>query len=257
MSKGDSAKLDLILQKLQKLDTVEEKLDQLSVKFTALSTKVDSLESRVTANSSDITSIREELLALKKSTGKDIKAIKTAHNIREQKLRATTIRIFNLPYIVGESLDNSKQLACRAYDKILKPALAAAKSSGIIGSVPQQQNVIESCFRSYTQQEPSPSDPPPPVIIRLASQAIKVAIMKSKKNIPVPTDAEKSAGVRRFIVVEDLTPDTHKLLRELQSDDQTDKVWSVNGRIHYTLVGKKEIKKVKNIFDSVQEILSS
>ena len=252
---GDSKKLDQILLKLQKLDSVEEKIDKLNNKFESLSAKVDSLESSVATNAACISTIQEELLAFKTETKRDIKNLKTSHNAREQRLRASTVRVFNIPYVVGEPLDNYKLLSSKVYDKVLRPALVAAKAAGDLGSVPQQQNVIEACYRAFTQQEPSGDGPPPPVIARLVSTAVKIAVLKHKKHIPVTSDAEKGGRVRRFIVVEDLTPEAHKLLRELQNDDRTDKVWSVNGRINFTIPGSKEVFKVKNIFDPVSEIL--
>jgi hypothetical protein len=47
--------------------------------------------------------------------------------------------------------------------------------------------------------------------------------------IPSPSDAEKAAGFKRFILVEDLSPANHKLLKDLQNDDRVEKVWSVDG----------------------------
>jgi len=55
--------------------------------------------------------------------------------------------------------------------------------------------------------------------------------------------------------VEDLTPPTHGLLKALQADSRVDKVWSVNGQLHFTLVGREGVKKVKNVFAPLSEIL--
>ncbi len=65
-----------------------------------------------------------------------------------------------------------------------------------------------------------------------------MAILKNKRlNIPSPSDAEKTAGVKRFIVFEDLTPVNHKAMKDLQADDRVEKVWSVDGRLRLVLNG--------------------
>lgn len=132
--------------------------------------------------------------------------------------------------------------------------MVAAKAAGDLGSVPQQQNVMESCFRAYQQSEPSPGDTPSPVIVRLVNRNFKVAVLKNRRAITAANPGE--AGSKRVIVVEDLTQPAHKLLKELQGDSRVEKVWSVNGQIHYSRVGVAGYKKVKNIFDSIDTILS-
>ena len=74
--------------------------------------------------------------------------------------------------------------------------------------------------------------------------------------MPEPSEGEKRAGVKRFIIVEDLTPPAHKLLNALQADDRTDKVWSVNGQICFSIPNKKGFKKVRSVFDNIDFILS-
>ena len=71
----------------------------------------------------------------------------------------------------------------------------------------------------------------------------------------LPPEGEREAGIRRYIVVEDLTPDAHHLLKQLQADDRTEKVWSQNGQIYFSRPGVSGFSKVKNIFDTVDSIL--
>ena len=226
----DSDKLDQILAQVKKLDSVEATVKDIDARLLSLSTTVGNLQSTVSSHTSEIAEIKADLAKHKT----EIRTIKTAQHLREQRLRSTTVRLFNFPYQVGESLDNFKALSSRVYDRIIKPTLVAAKSSGDLGSVPQQQTAVEACFRFYSPNQPeaAASSPPPPVIIRLSSNSIKSAVMKNRRCIPPPSDGEKSGGVRRFIIVEDLTPEAYGLLKALQQDRRTDKVWSYNGVIH-------------------------
>ena len=251
---SDSATLAQILAKLNKLDVVENKIDALDRKFGELSSAVTTLQTTVGGHTDQIAEIRQELAASRA----EVKHLKYSHNIREQRSRACTIRVFNFMYIVGESLDNHKALSARVYDRVVRPALVAAKAGGDLAILPQQQNAIESCFRIVPRGEgQSPSSAPPPVIVKLVNNNIKFAVMKYRKHVLPPTKEEKSAGCRRYTLVEDLTPDAHRLLKAMQADARTDKVWSVNGLIHYSLPGVSGYRKVRNIYDSLDDILGN
>ncbi len=264
---SDSAKLDSILARLDKLDSVEAKIDNLTTQFNSLSSSVKKVETTVATHTEDIAFLKAEIDLIKKESAThqlEVKKLKTSHNAREQRLRAGTLRIFNLPVVIGESLENYKSLTTRVYDRILRPALTAAKTAGDAGSVPQIQTAVEACFRAFSQREPpasgtpsagSSSSTPPPVIVRLSSTAIKWAVMKHRRSIAMPPEGERTAGVRRYIVVEDLTPDAHHLLKLLQADDRTDKVWSTNGLIFFSRPGVTGTNKVKNIYDPIDTIL--
>ncbi len=257
-------KLDLILLQVKKLDAVESEIKQINSKFDQLSTKVTNIESSVNDNTAAIKEIRAELASSKA----EVKTIKTAFNSREQRLRATTIRVLNFPCQPDDSLDNNKALTSRIYDRIIRPAVAAAKTAGDINTIPQLQNAIEACFRAYPPREAAPGSsvselltprrpsPPPPVIVRLASGALKFAVTKHRKAVPLPGESERERfGVRSFIIVEDLTPDNLRVLKDLQRDERTDKVWSVNGQIHFSEKGKPGFKKVRNVYDPLEVIL--
>ena len=222
---------DFIVQQLKKLnalDTLSTKMDGISASLNQLTSKVETLQQTVSANTTDIAANKADIAELRGELQKnktEVKALKTSHNLREQRLRSTTVRLFNFPVTIGESLDNYRPLETKVYEKIVRPAIVAAKAAGYVGSVSQQQNCIEACFRVFSPREPEPGSPLLPVIIRLSSNAIKFAVMKNRKHIPAPGDSEKSTGIRRFILVEDLTPEAHSLLKALQKDSRAEKVW--------------------------------
>ena len=75
---------------------------------------------------------------------------------------------------------------------------------------------------------------------------------------PAPTEAERAAGIKRFILMEDLTPANHIMLKDLQSDNRVDKVWPVDGRIFFVLVGQEQsIKYVKSVSETPDSIILS
>ncbi len=245
-------KLDQILNQLRSLDS---KIDGVNTKLETLNSTVVTLRSDVTSNTANIQQLRDDFESYKSETSKDILRLKTSFNHREQQLRSCTVRIFNLPTVHGESVDNYKGLSARVYERLIRPALAAAKAAGDLATVPQPQNAIEACFRAYMPTEPPAGSPPAPVICRLSSRFLKFAVMKNRKAASVLSEAEREAGARRLAIVEDLTPPAHSRLKELQADNRVDKAWTVNGQIHYSLPGKSGYKKVKNIFEPIDSYL--
>ncbi len=254
---------DYIVNQLKKLDSLEAlstKIDGIASSLSTLTSTVDALKTSVDTNTTDIAANAADIAELKEEMSKykaEVKSLKTSHNMREQRLRSSTVRLFNFATAAGESIDNYKPLAARVYDRIIKPALVAAKAAGDINTVSQQQNCIEACFRVFSPREPAPGAPPPPIIIRLTTNAIKFAVLKNRKQIATPTESERLAGARRYIIVEDLTPEAHSLLKALQRDSRTEKVWSLNGAIHFSRPGVSGFFKVKNVFDSIEDILGS
>lgn len=248
-------KLDQILDELKKLDVLSKKFDDLDTKIGSLTSITTTLRADVDNNQAAINTLRTEFETFKSNSQAEVKQLKTSFNNREQSLRSSVVRIFNMPVIIGESIDNYKALAARAYDRLIRPALVAAKAAGDLGAVPQQQNAVEACYRVFQQKEQVPGGPPAPVVVRLASRHIKFLVMKYRKAAAAPSEAERGAGAKFLIVVEDLTPSSHKMLKLLQSDDRVEKVWSINGQIHYSLPGQSGFKKVKSVFDPVDSFL--
>jgi outer membrane murein-binding lipoprotein Lpp len=236
--------------------TMEEKLDlalfwlatmaKQQAKVDVLEKKVSDLETRVATQEATINTLV-----------KDAKASKEMANSRDQEARSNTLRLFGLP-ISQDEVAGTKPIVNIVYDRILKPVLLAAKSKGEISSIPHAANLVEECYRAKPASGSSGSDSPPPIIIKL-SRAHRLAILRNKRlNTPSPTDAEKAAGIKRFIVVEDLTVATYKMMKELQGDDRVEKVWSVDGHLRLVLNGDdKGVKKVKSVFDSAEHIIQT
>jgi hypothetical protein len=85
-----------------------------------------------------------------------------------------------------------------------------------------------------------------------------MAIMRNKKSsLPAPTTPERDIGIRRFMIVEDLTPATFQMFKLLKGREEIDKIWSIEGKLRFKMKGQENIFKVKSVFDSVESILSA
>jgi len=188
----------------------------------------------------------------------ELYAVKEQLNHLEQRDRALTIRVFNLPVSEDEknTTDPSGKVTAKlVYDRILKPVMNHAKEKALIATVPTLPNCITECFRL----RPRNSTParPTPVIVKLASSVLKSAIFRAKNDsLPAPTEAERTAGIRRFHLSEDLTPASFTCLMNLRASDKIERAWSVSGEIRFTIKGDtNQVRKVKSVFDPISMIV--
>ena len=157
-----------------------------------------------------------------------------------------------------ERQDGIKVAVKQAYDRFLKPILSAAKTNGLIETVPQLNNCVEEAYRfGKGVTDTQGATLPPVLVLRLRSKAIKTAIFKTKKEVlPTPSAAEKSAGIKKVLLVEDLTVPTLHKMKELKNDTRVAKVWTMEGSIRFTLVAKPdEMRKLPSVFMALADLL--
>ena len=235
-----------------KLDTILEQLkalDQLGPMNKNISDLVSSM-GEIKSLSYTVDTHEDRILALEK----DMALQRELSNTQQQQLRSLTVRFLNIPHSRWESDNNSAMLKELISSRFLHPLLTAAANSNEIPFIPLPGDIIESCFRPYS---PEKDKPPPLVILKLANRQAKIAIMMNKKELPNPSKEEIDAGITRFILIEDLTPDTHRALSALSKSKLTHKVWSVDGRIKFTMVAKPDVvQTVKSVYDPIAKILS-
>ena len=242
-----NAKMDQILEQLKQLDQIAplcQKMDNLLSTMGSFKEELGALTFTVQGHEDRLEALERDMVSQKESS-----------NNQQQQLRSLTIRLLNVPYAVGESSNNSAQLRETVFHRFFVPLLTAAVENKEIYDIPHPNTVIDSCFRPYMAKE---DEQPPPVIIKLANKPIKIALMKNRKELPKPTSIENTKGITRFILVEDLTPDNHRCLAALSKSKLTAKVWSVDGRIKYTLATKPEVVlTVKSVYDPISKLLNA
>ena len=106
------------------------------------------------------------------------------------------------------------------------------------------------CYNATTAKTLTDDDIPPHVIIKLSSKPIKIAILKNRKNMPKPAE-----DCKRLILVEDLTPATHKMLAAIAKSKAASKVWTIDGNIKFTMEGVEGVMTVKSVFDPLSKVL--
>jgi hypothetical protein len=239
--------------------SIEQSLQFLVANSHATNAKLDAALAELKDMKTRVVQVESDM----KHAFTEIFDLKEKLNAYEQRDRATAIRIFGLPLSDEEKdgIDTAKATAKVAYERLLRPILSSAKDKGLISTLPHLTNVIQEAFRlnpKKTSTASSSSARPPPILIKLATIPIKTAIFKSKSaSLPEPSEAEKTAGIRRFHIAEDLTPAAFNLLMELRTHEKIERAWTTEGQIRFILKGDKTsyVHKVKSVFDTVDAII--
>ena len=89
------------------------------------------------------------------------------------------------------------------------------------------------------------------MIIKLASKPIKIALLKNRKHLPEHCDKNS-----KYILVEDLTPVTQKLLATISKTKGVGKAWTIDGTIKFVMEGQTAVRSVRSVYDPISKILS-
>ena len=225
-------------------------------KLTNLENKVNVLLEDIKARDKKIENLETEVTRLKK----EAMEAKTSLNDREQYARAWSVRLTGLTVTKEEEekLGKDRAVMKKAYDKVIKPILVAARENGQIDSVPSAwHGALENGHKLTNKNKNTNTNMPPPVILRFSSRFIRNAVLRNKKKFtPQPTTAEITAGVKRYSISEDLTKTNYTLLRALSDDERVEKTWTMDGKIRYIekADSSKQVKIVQNPYLSVNEI---
>jgi hypothetical protein len=232
--------------------------------MSELKEMIQSLKTELAAKSAEVTQLNDKVTTLEERVSKqdaEIAELKHHVTVSEQATRGSTIRIFGVtPQQEDvEALGEAKAVAKKAYERVIKPILQAAKAKGAIDAVPHLNTCIET---AYTVGKPKADAQgrslPPPVIVTFNNKALRDVVMRHKKgNIPIVSAAEKAAGVSRIVVVEDLVPAIHRKVKEMMNTGSFDKVWTINGFIRFTVPGDNSVRRVFSPYSTIQDILSS
>ena len=232
-------KLDAILNQLKDLVPIRACLEELKSSIVEVKVEVKALQFEVANHNDRLTALERDMLEQKDMA-----------NRQQQQLRSLTLRIFNFPLSPDEAADNNAGLRARVYDTVLKPLLTAAKAAKEISSVPQMATIVEACFRPLNISNKNLTGLPH-VIVKVSSKLFKVALMKNRKHLPKPLSAEE----KPIMLVEDLTPATHKMFTAISKARDMGKVWTIDGNIRFSLTESTTVQSVKSVFLPVSKVI--
>ena len=227
----------------------QPQFDILLAKLTALETlpsKIQSLEKLLTDSIAKTKALQEEV----KAKDKLISNMKLKMNSLEQHNRKWSIRVNNIAIPEDESSDPIRVMH-HTYHQALLPILNGALQSGDIDSIPAFDELLETAHILPGRDNSRPK----PIIARFYSRNLRSAVFRHKKE-SAPKITVNNRSSFKYPIYEDLTGDTYACVKALSSDQRTGAVWTINGVVRFKLAGENTVKKVSDIYDCVETILS-
>jgi hypothetical protein len=228
-------------------------LELILAKLTALET----LPAKVAALEKLLSDSNAQNLALQKQIAEKDKAIAelTAKtNSLEQYNHSWSVRLNNIQLPDG---DRTYTVMQTVFDKALRPIFEGAKKCGLIPTIPDCDDVLETAHILPAKA----SDRPEPIIARFYSRNMRAMVFRLKKEFAptttITTKTGKKTTVHLYPIYEDLTKPAHQLLQDLLKDPRTGPVWTIGSHIRYRLKNDDTVRKVVSVFDSVDDILGS
>jgi hypothetical protein len=230
---------------------LHQSIQLLIASVTTLTAKVDAMEKKLDAV--------EALQGTVNNLKQEAETMKVTMNALEQDAKACIVRVSGLAVSDAEMQQHGyeKAIIKKVYDRIVKPILSAAKNNGDIESVPTMLNVIEQGYVASRGGKDKLGRALPPILaVRFTNRFLRNTVMRLRReHMPSPSDAEKVAGIQRYYINEDLTADVAKKVRELRACDKVDRVWTIDGRIRFTLNGDSNIIKLPSPYVPIEKAI--
>ena len=193
----------------------------------------------------------------------EINDLKFQLNVMQQGERSCNLRVLglNIPTEDITALGQSRATMKKVYDRLLKPILTAAKAKNAIDTIPKFDNVLASAhLAGKPTRDAQGRTMPAPIIIKFFSPELRTVILKHKKaSLPAPLDSERAAGVRKFLLAEDLTKANLDVFKRLIAHKRIGTVWTIGGCARFVLAEdeNKHVYRASSPYLSVDEILQS
>jgi hypothetical protein len=165
--------------------TTDQMIKQIFTSVKNIETSMSQVQSRVVVLEDNVAKLNKQVYDLQNVV-----------NSREQELKSLSVRVTGFPFTDEEKAStDGKYLSKKIYDRILTPILNQAKTKNHIERVPTLANTIQSCFRVGQAAARTGTGAPPPVILKLSNDVIKLAIMRNKRQAtPAPTPGGAEPG---------------------------------------------------------------
>jgi hypothetical protein len=241
-----------------KIDPNEEKFNTIIQQLKSLSRNNDEVRALLTESLNKVQQLEENFKTLENRMSaqeQEIFHLKNNANHRDIHSRSCTVRLLGYPALDQEtkSTDGGKAFTSAVFEKILKPILLAAKNNNAITVVPTVDKAVESLYRAGKILNPAK---PPPIIINFTSKQLRLAVLRHKRNNIQQPQSSSSDPAQRMFIVEDLTPPTARMMRDLKEEESVAKVWSIEGRLRFTMRAAPDaVHIVKSVFVPIEKFL--
>lgn len=245
-------------------DLKNELLNNFKLRFDAQEARLMDMRSLLTGLQTENTSFRAAL----EEKEQEILGLRRKTNENEQYARSWSIRILDLPVPKGLNASDTDVIMQLVFNQVLLPILEGAVNRKLLPKVPSYKEILETAHIL-----PSKPNQTAPIIARFYSRNMKSLIFRLKRDfaakqtappppqVPQPGRPPLSGPNNRPAKLahpfyEDLTTANFKKMRAIAQDSKVLSCWSVAGQLRFRLHGEDRVRKVLNIYATVDDILN-
>ncbi len=233
--------------------SVEELIALLTDKVDALSTKQDERFNEMNDHFQELKKENSELKKRVLLLEEENTMLKSKLHDSELHSRSANIRVFNfIPQ--GEDC-GFEELSSQLYDAVLLPILHGAVRKGRLTAVPSKDRLIVSAHPL-----PSKEGRPAPIFCRLLNGYYRTLILQCQKEFGRQYSRVGITGrppPLQHPIYEDSTSELFKFKQKLAAQDSVAAAWISGGAVRFKFQNSETVRKVKNIFEPIENILST
>jgi hypothetical protein len=226
---------------------LEEIVKSLRGEFSLITTKLTKMEAQLDT----IVAENKELKTMVAERDAEIRSLKAHLNNIEQYNRSWSVRILGLPLSPDEekSPDIVKH---KVFTNVILPILEGAAAAGDLREIPPNADRVLERAHVLRAKEGSTK----PVIARFYARDIRSIVFKHKKAYAPKHTAGPLKDRYKYQLFEDLTGTNFKKMRAMAADERVAACWSAGGQLRFRLLDDNTIRRVDNIFDPIDKIIS-
>lgn len=239
---------------------IEELKEDFKTRFDAQEARFLELRSLLTGVQAENTAFRSAL----EEKEREIQGLRKKTNDNEQYARSWSIRILDLAVPDGQNSSDPDVVMRLVFKQVLLPIFEGAVSRNQLREIPSYDEILETAHIL-----PSKPNQTPPIIARFYSRNVKSMVFRLKKEfgaklpapqVPQPGSAQQGGPKSRsprlaHPFYEDLTTANFKKMRAIAQDSKVLSCWSVAGQLRFRLHGEERVRKVLNIYATVDSII--
>ena len=238
-------------------EAMREQLASSTTTINGLSTRLTTIETLLKVTQAENVTLKEEL----QGSYSEVSNLKNKLNNLEQYQRSWSIRVAGLAIPTADENDSNK-VKHHLYEKFLKPILAGAVQQMILPSLPLCDEILE---RAHIL--PAKDNAVKSIIARFYCRDMRALCFMLRKEF-APKEAVTRAATRTsgaldtsrpkylYQMYDDLTRTNFLKMKAIGDDKRVHQCWATNGQLKFRLVDSEQVRKVHNVFDTIDQILS-
>jgi hypothetical protein len=156
------------------------------------------------------------------------------------------------PPLSADEERSSKLVKKKLFESVLRPILEGAVAEGDLDSMPSLADSLLEMAHALPAKEGAVK----PIIARFYAREMRGLVFRHKKAHAPKYESGPQKDRFKYPIFEDLTRLNFAKMRALAADFRVAAAWSSNGQIRYRVGNDPTVRRVRNVLESVDKILT-